>query len=67
MTYFDDSLSPEGIDYYNTKEHPNDSKWKTYQTRFLYFHNSPVIKMSFHFVSKYNNFMTNDSKTSLIL
>jgi len=59
MNYFNNSLSPEGINYYNTKQNSNELEWKTYRTRFLDFHDSPVIKMSYHFVSKYINLITN--------
>jgi len=52
MNYFDVSISEEGINYYYNKPDENESKWKIYRTRFVYFHNSPMIKMAYHFVNK---------------
>jgi len=60
MNYFNDSISEEGINYYHNEPDESESKWKNYRTRFLYFHNSPMVKMSYHFVSKYKNLVTND-------
>jgi hypothetical protein len=46
-----DRLSPEGIDYYVNKK--SSEKWSClkYWLRFRYFHESPKVKMCYHFVS----------------
>jgi len=40
-----------GIDYYVTDDGKNESKFRKYGKRFLYFHTSPLVKMAYHFVS----------------
>ena len=44
-----DSLSYQGIDYYVNKE--SSGKWSLakYWWRFRYFHESPMVKMGYHF------------------
>ncbi|CAM4808551.1 unnamed protein product [Rotaria magnacalcarata] len=44
-------LSHEGINYYVGEENSKEGKRKSYWTRFRYFHQSPMIKMSYHFIS----------------
>ena len=46
------SLSDEGINYY-VSEQKNEEKCTNYWKRFRYFHKSPVVKMSYHFVSEH--------------
>lgn len=47
---FIDSLSPEGIDYYVNVESSTNCFRSTYWCRFRYFHESPMVKMCYHFV-----------------
>ena len=59
MNCFDHSLSQAGIDYYIDKKDPTEGGCTSYWTRFLYFHESPLVKMTYHFVSRYEEFLTN--------
>ncbi|CAF3424141.1 unnamed protein product [Rotaria sp. Silwood1] len=45
------ALSEEGINYYVDRQHSKQDKCTNYWTRFRYFHESPMIKMSYHFMS----------------
>ncbi|CAF4377045.1 unnamed protein product [Rotaria sp. Silwood2] len=47
----DDLLSEEGINYYVDKQNSKEGKCTTYWRLFRYFHESPLIKMSYHFIS----------------
>ncbi|CAF4261125.1 unnamed protein product, partial [Rotaria sordida] len=47
----DDDLSQDGINYYVNKQNTKDEKCTTYWKRFRYFHESPMVKMSYHFIS----------------
>ncbi|CAF2738067.1 unnamed protein product [Rotaria sp. Silwood2] len=47
----DDRLSEEGINYYADEKSPKERKRITYWRLFRYFHESPFIKMSYHFIS----------------
>ncbi|CAF4001686.1 unnamed protein product, partial [Rotaria sp. Silwood1] len=47
----DDALSEEGINYYIDRQHSKQDTCTNYWTRFRYFHESPMIKMSYHFMS----------------
>ncbi len=50
---FVNSLSSEGINYYMDKETSKNACCTEYWLLFKYFHQSPMIKMFYHFVSKY--------------
>ncbi|CAF4511049.1 unnamed protein product [Rotaria sp. Silwood1] len=45
------ALSEEGINYYVDRQQSKQDKCTNYWTRFRYFHESPLIKMSYHFIS----------------
>ncbi|CAF4173280.1 unnamed protein product [Rotaria sp. Silwood2] len=45
------NLSEEGINYYVDKQNSKEGKCTTYWRLFRYFHESPLIKMSYHFIS----------------
>ncbi|UJR07511.1 hypothetical protein I4U23_011800 [Adineta vaga] len=47
----DRSLSSDGINYYTEKELYTGRTWNKYWLRFKYFHQSPMIKMCYHFAS----------------
>ncbi|CAF1480220.1 unnamed protein product, partial [Rotaria sordida] len=47
----DDALSEEGINYYVDEQNSNEEKRTNYWKRFRYFHENPLIKMSYHFIS----------------
>ncbi len=47
--------SPKGMNDDTGKKTPNCISWAKYRSRFLYFHESPMIKMSYHFVSKFTS------------
>ncbi|CAF3904829.1 unnamed protein product [Rotaria sordida] len=47
----DDDLSQDGINYYVNKQNIKDEKCTIYWKRFRYFHESPMVKMSYHFIS----------------
>ncbi|CAF4252016.1 unnamed protein product [Rotaria sordida] len=47
----DDHLSQDGINYYVNKQNTKGEKSTSYWKRFRYFHESPMIKMSYHFIS----------------
>ncbi|UJR11905.1 hypothetical protein I4U23_016083 [Adineta vaga] len=44
-------LSLEGINYYNNEEDSKNWSCSKYWCRFRYFHESPVVKMYYHFIS----------------
>ncbi|CAF5073595.1 unnamed protein product, partial [Rotaria sp. Silwood1] len=45
------ALSEEGINYYVDRQHSKQDTCTNYWTRFRYFHESSMIKMSYHFIS----------------
>ncbi|CAF3987348.1 unnamed protein product, partial [Rotaria sp. Silwood2] len=47
----DDDLSQEGINYYVDEQNSKEGKGTTSWERFRYFHESPMVKMSYHFIS----------------
>ncbi|CAF4324388.1 unnamed protein product, partial [Rotaria sordida] len=51
MNYLNYSLSQDGINYYVNKQNTKDEKSTTYWKHFRYFHESPMVKMSYHFIS----------------
>jgi hypothetical protein len=50
-----DKKTPKAINGDSDKEPSKDISWAEYWSRFSYFHQSPVIKMSYHFVSKFTS------------
>ena len=53
MNNCDCSLSQDGINYYVDERNSKERKWTTYWRRLRYFHQSPMVKMSYDFVSQY--------------
>ncbi|CAF3900565.1 unnamed protein product [Rotaria sp. Silwood2] len=47
----DDDLSQDGINYYVDEQNSKEGKGTTSWERFRYFHESPMVKMSYHFIS----------------
>ncbi|UJR20641.1 hypothetical protein I4U23_023766 [Adineta vaga] len=45
------SLSTRGINYYVNENLSKGSSWQKFKIRFRYFHQSPLIKMCYHFIS----------------
>jgi len=50
-----DKKTPKAINDDSDKEPSKSRSWTEYWSRFSYFHQSPVIKMSYHFVSKFTS------------
>jgi len=44
-------LSSQGINYYSEKKTNKSSKWSRFWKKFIYFHQSPIVRMSYHFIS----------------
>ncbi len=44
-------LSSQGINYYSEKKTNKSSEWSRSWKKFIYFHQSPIVRMSYHFIS----------------
>ncbi len=50
-----DKKTPKGTNDETDKKTSKCISWGEYSSRFLHFHQSPVVKMSYHFVSKFTS------------